>query len=173
MIDATATSLRIKVVSSSRWFTVDLINPTNSLLQLISSSNSDYLQMYTIDIGNESDIGQWTYSCSEVCAIEVNIRSKFRCRTQLYAPVSHGLFAAIATPPLVGESSVYAITTCDDSDKVVNNSIQLVDTSGEILTNYSSTKLSYSHQHWTCRWDSYLSRGTISDRYESDSDGYL
>ena len=43
MIDATATSLRIKVVSSSRWFTVALIKTTNSLLQLISSSNSDYL----------------------------------------------------------------------------------------------------------------------------------
>ena len=138
MIDATATSLRIKVVSSSRRFTVDLINPTNSLLQLISSSNSDYLQMYTIDISNESDIGQWTYGCSDVCAIEVNVRSKFRCRTRLYAPVSHGLFAVIATPPLVGESSVYAITTCDDSNKVVNNSIQLVDTNGDILTNYST-----------------------------------
>ena len=138
MIDATATSIRIKVVSSSRRFTVDLINPTNSLLQLISSSNSDYLHLYTIDISNESDIGQWTYGCSEACAIEVNVRSKFRCRTRLYAPVSHGLFAVIATPPLVGESSVYAITTCDDSNKVVNNSIQLVDTNGDILTNYST-----------------------------------
>ena len=172
MIDATATSIRIKVVSSSRRFTVDLINPTNSLLQLISSSNSDYLQLYTIDISNESDIGQWTYGCSEACAIEVNVRSKFRCRTRLYAPVSHGLFAVIATPPLVGESSVYAITTCDDSNKVVNNSIQLVDTNGDILTNYSTvttdlvTTIAIPAQSFRIRTSIGLEDGTLIYREE-------
>ena len=77
-----------------------------------------------LPVSNESDISQWTYSCNEVCAIEVNVRSKFRCRTRLFAPGYDDLLAAIATPPLVGESSVYAVTTCDDSNKVVNNSIQ-------------------------------------------------
>lgn len=172
MIDATATSLRIKVVSSSRWFTVVLIKPTNSLVQLISSSNNDYLQMYTIDISNKSDIGQWTYSCSELCAIEVNVRSKFRCRTRLYAPVSDGLFAVVATPPLVGENSVYAITTCDDSNKVINNSIQLVDTLGEILTNYSKmttdlvTTIMIPAQSFRIRTSIGLADGTLIYREE-------
>ncbi|CAF2577480.1 unnamed protein product [Rotaria sp. Silwood2] len=139
MIDQTAISIRIKVVSSSPSLIIGLINPGGLFFRPSRFFNGDYLHMFTIDLGNRSNIGQWMYNCSDDCAVEINIESEFRCRTQVYSPLIDGLFAVIATPPLVNQTGVFAITTCDDSNEILNSSVQLIGTDGKILSNYSMT----------------------------------
>ncbi|CAF5224814.1 unnamed protein product, partial [Rotaria magnacalcarata] len=75
--------------------------------------------MFTIDVTNKSDIGQWNYQCSEYCAIEVNVKSEFRCRTQLYAQLSNDLGEIVATPPLFNQTGAITITTCDKSSEAL------------------------------------------------------
>ncbi|CAF4765811.1 unnamed protein product [Rotaria sp. Silwood1] len=139
MIDSTAISLQVNIVSSSLSSVVYLIDPTGLTFQPTPSSEGDYLQKFIINISKESNIGQWTYHCSDDCTIEVNVKSKFRCRTQLHAPFYDKIFKLVATPPLVNQSDAIAITTCDDPNEALNNSVQLIGTNGEILMNYSTT----------------------------------
>ncbi|CAF4131402.1 unnamed protein product [Rotaria magnacalcarata] len=139
MIDRTTTSLRINVVSSSPSLIFRLIDPVGSTLRLTPSLESNYLQIFTIDVTNKSDIGQWNYQCSEDCAIEVNVKSEFRCRTQLYAQLSNDLGEIVATPPLFNQTGAITITTCDKSSEALNSSVELISTDGEILFNYSAT----------------------------------
>ncbi|CAF1620403.1 unnamed protein product, partial [Didymodactylos carnosus] len=140
ILDQTATSLRVKAVSSSSSFVFSLINPVGLHFTSTSPANRDYLQMFTIDVANRSNVGEWTYNCSENCAVEVNAQSEFRCRTQVYAPLIDGRFALVVTPPLINQNGVFAITTCDDSNEVLNSSIQLIGTNREFLTNYSTAR---------------------------------
>ncbi|CAM4944195.1 unnamed protein product [Rotaria socialis] len=139
MIDRTATSLRINVVSSSPSLILRLIDPMGSTLRLTPSFESNYLQIFTIDVMNKSNIGQWNYQCSEDCAIEVNVKSEFRCRTQLYAQLSNNFGRIVATPPLFNQSRALAITTCDKSSEALNSSVELISTDGKILINYPAT----------------------------------
>ncbi|CAF2105866.1 unnamed protein product [Rotaria magnacalcarata] len=140
MIDTTATSFHINVVSSSPSIAFQLIEPMGSMLRRNPSVQSDYLQMFSIVVTAQSDVGQWKYTCSEDCVIEVNMKSEFRCRTQLYAPLSNELSEGIVvTPPLFNQSGVATMTTCDDPNQVSNNSIQLISTTGDILSEYLAT----------------------------------
>ncbi|CAF4493071.1 unnamed protein product [Rotaria socialis] len=137
IIDTTATSFHINVVSFSPSIVLQLIEPTGSIFRLDPSVQSGYLQMFSIDVTAQSDVGEWKYTCSKDCAIEVNMKSKFRCRTQLYAPLSNELGeGTVVAPPLFNQSGVVTMTTCDYPNEVSRNSIQLISITGEILSEY-------------------------------------
>ena len=144
VVDRTAIYLQIKVFSFSSAFSVNLINPTGVVCVPTSSFVGDYLQIFTIDLTNRSFIGQWAYNCSENCGVEINIRSQFQCETRVYTPLFDDDFALVVTPPLVNQYDVFAIITCDHAGEMTNSSIQLIDTNGNMLTNYSIPTLSLS-----------------------------
>lgn len=137
MVDATATLLRINVISSSSSLIFRLKHPKNSNFQVTPSSESDYLQMFTIDLTSKSDVGRWIYTCSDDCVVEVNVKSTARCRTQVSARLNDDFGELIVTPPLVNQTEVLAITTCDNSNVAITNFLELIGTNGEVISKYS------------------------------------
>lgn len=138
MLDATAKSVRIRVVSSNPSVMFYLINPRESSFRKMTSAKSDYLQVFNIE--DNLIFGRWAYKCSDDCTIEVTIKTEFRCRTELHAYISNKLYIILATPPIAYENETLAITLCDKWDKTLSKSLELIGINGKILRSYPMDK---------------------------------